>query len=84
MGNGAQGLGGLTIVVDDKIKTFPSHAASEPVGLIPQCAANRHGTFVLDGTGASLLQPPNLVDWPQIAINRTASVARRVNLDSLT
>jgi fumarate hydratase class I len=84
LGIGAQGLGGLTTVVDVKIKTFPTHAASKPVGLIPQCAANRHVSFVLDGSGPALLEPPNLADWPQIAIDRTAHVGRRVNLDTVT
>ncbi len=84
LGIGAQGLGGLTTVVDVKIKTFPTHAASKPVGLIPQCAANRHATFVLDGSGPARLDPPDLGDWPQIALDRTARVARRVDLDTLT
>ena len=84
LGIGAQGLGGLTTVVDVKIKTFPTHAASKPVGLIPQCAANRHATFVLDGSGPASFEPPNLRDWPQIALNRTERVARKVNLDGLT
>jgi len=84
LGIGAQGLGGLTTVVDVKIRTFPTHAASMPVGLIPQCAANRHVSFVLDGSGPAILEPPDLVDWPQIAIDRTAHVGRRVNLDTIT
>jgi fumarate hydratase class I len=84
LGIGAQGLGGLTTVVDVKIKTFPTHAASKPVGLIPQCAANRHATFVLDGSGPARLDPPDLGDWPQIALDRTARVARKVDLDTLT
>jgi fumarate hydratase, class I len=84
LGIGAQGLGGLTTVVDVKIKTFPTHAASKPVGLIPQCAANRHATFVLDGSGPARLDPPDLGDWPRIALDRTARVARKVDLDALT
>src|SRR5215217_6066619 len=84
LGIGAQGLGGLTTVVDVKIKTFPTHAASKPVGLIPQCAANRHATFVLDGSGPARLDPPDLGDWPRIALDRTARVARKVDLDTLT
>ena len=84
LGIGAQGLGGLTTVVDVKIKTFPTHAASKPVGLIPQCAANRHLTFVLDGSGPARLDPPDLGDWPRIALDRTARAARKVDLDALT
>lgn len=84
LGVGAQGLGGLTTVVDVKIKTFPTHAASKPVGLIPQCAANRHATFVLDGSGPARLDPPDLRDWPQIALDRTARTARKVDLDTIT
>ena len=60
LGIGAQGLGGLTTVVDVKVKTFPTHAASKPVALIPQCAANRHATIVLDGSGPARLDPPDL------------------------
>jgi fumarate hydratase class I len=84
LGIGAQGLGGLTTVVDVKVKTFPTHAASKPVGLIPQCAANRHATFVLDGSGPARLDPPDLGDWPRIALDRTARAARKVDLDALT
>ena len=83
LGIGAQGLGGLTTVVDVKIKTFPTHAASMPVGLVPQCAANRHIHFVLDGTGPAVLDPPDLQDWPEIVLDRTAHVARKVDLDRL-
>src|SRR5579859_65352 len=77
LGIGAQGLGGLTTVVDVKIKTFPTHAASMPVGLVPQCAANRHVHFVLDGNGPAHFDPPDLRDWPQVALDRTAHAARR-------
>jgi fumarate hydratase class I len=84
LGIGAQGLGGLTTVVDVKIKTFPTHAASKPVGLVPQCAANRHVHFVLDGSGPAVFEPPNLKDWPEIVLTRTEGIARKVNLDSLT
>src|SRR3954465_12829957 len=83
LGIGAQGLGGLTTVVDVKIKTFPTHAASMPVGLVPQCAANRHIHFVLDGSGPAVLDPPDLLDWPEIVLDRTAHVARKVDLDRL-
>ena len=84
LGIGAQGLGGLTTVVDVKIKTFPTHAASKPVGLVPQCAANRHVEFVLDGSGPAQFDPPDLGDWPEIALDRTAHIARRVSLTALT
>lgn len=84
LGIGAQGLGGLTTVVDVKIKTYPTHAASMPVGLVPQCAANRHVHFVLDGMGPAHFEPPDLSDWPEIALERTAHTARRVDLDRLT
>lgn len=84
LGIGAQGLGGLTTVVDVKIKTYPTHAASKPVGLIPQCAANRHIHFTLDGAGPATLEPPDLADWPEIVLERTTAGARRVDLDRLT
>ncbi|UVK48721.1 fumarate hydratase (plasmid) [Mesorhizobium sp. AR07] len=85
LGIGAQGLGGLTTVVDVKVATYPSHAASKPVALIPQCAANRHVKFTLDGTGPAVLTPPDMNDWPDIDYGSTFSAgARRVNLDTLT
>ncbi|MFG1285790.1 fumarate hydratase [Xanthobacter versatilis] len=84
LGIGAQGLGGLTTVVDVKIATFPTHAASKPVALIPQCAANRHATIVLDGSGPVRLDPPDLSAWPQIVLDAADGSARRVNLDGLT
>ena len=84
LGIGAQGLGGLTTVVDVKIRSFPCHAASKPVGLIPQCAADRHVTFVLDGSGPASLTPPDLSLWPELSMGDQATVARRVNLDRLT
>lgn len=84
LGIGAQGLGGLTTVVDVKIATYPTHAASKPVALIPQCAANRHATIVLDGSGPVRLDPPDLSLWPQVAVDAAASAARRVDLDRLT
>ncbi|WP_048646922.1 fumarate hydratase [Nitratireductor soli] len=84
LGIGAQGLGGLTTVVDVKLKTHPTHAASMPVGLIPQCAANRHITFTLNGEGPAEFAPPSLDDWPQITLDRTAHTARRVDLEGLT
>ena len=83
LGIGAQGLGGLTTVLDVKIKDYPTHAASKPVALIPNCAATRHAHFVLDGLGPSLLTAPSIDDWPQISWGAGQS-ARRVNLDTLT
>jgi len=82
LGIGAQGLGGLTTVLDVKIKDFPTHAASLPVTMIPNCAATRHAHFVLDGTGPSLQTTPSLSDWPEISWDVGPS-ARRVNLDTL-
>lgn len=84
LGIGAQGLGGLTTVVDIKVATYPTHAASKPVALIPQCAANRHATIVLDGSGPVRLDPPDLSAWPQIVLDATQTDARRVDLDRLT
>jgi fumarate hydratase, class I len=83
LGIGAQGLGGLTTVVDVKIKSFPTHAASKPVGLVPQCAANRHVHFKLTGSGPAQLDPPRITDWPDIVLDRTAGAARKVDLDAL-
>ncbi len=82
LGIGAQGLGGLTTVVDIKIRDYPTHAASLPVAIIPNCAATRHAHFVLDGSGPAELKPPRLEDWPQISWNQQS--ARRVNLDAVT
>lgn len=83
LGLGAQGLGGLTTVVDVKILDYPTHAASLPVAMIPNCAATRHAHFTLDGSGPVQLAPPRLADWPEIAWSPD-SEARRVNLDSVT
>jgi fumarate hydratase, class I len=83
LGIGAQGLGGLTTVLDVKIRSFPTHAASLPVALIPNCAATRHIAFTLDGSGPAELTPPRLDDWPSIAYDATTG-ARRVDLDTLT
>ncbi|OOE44416.1 fumarate hydratase [Salinivibrio kushneri] len=83
LGIGAQGLGGLTTVVDVKVKTAPTHAASKPVCLIPNCAATRHVHFTLDGTGPAELAPPKLDDWPQVTWEVGDNV-RRVNLDTVT
>src|SRR5690606_22778936 len=83
LGIGAQGLGGLTTVLDVKIRDYPTHAASLPVAMIPNCAATRHAHFVLDGSGPADLKPPRLEDWPQITWDVGPS-ARRVNLDTVT
>uniref|UniRef100_A0A486XHP4 Fumarate hydratase class I, aerobic n=1 Tax=Rheinheimera sp. BAL341 TaxID=1708203 RepID=A0A486XHP4_9GAMM len=83
LGIGAQGLGGLTTVVDVKINSVPTHAASLPVVMIPNCAATRHVHFHLDGTGPADIQPPKLEDWPQVTWELGANV-RRVNLDTVT
>jgi fumarate hydratase class I len=82
LGIGAQGLGGLTTVLDVKIRDYPTHAANLPVAMIPNCAATRHAHFVLDGSGPVALEPPSLDDWPQLTYD--ASSARRVNLDTVT
>jgi fumarate hydratase class I len=83
LGIGAQGLGGLTTVVDIKIKSCPTHAASKPVVMIPNCAATRHVHFHLDGTGPADLQPPKLEDWPEVTWELGDNV-RRVNVDNIT
>ncbi|MAB21061.1 MULTISPECIES: fumarate hydratase [Idiomarina] len=83
LGIGAQGLGGLTTVLDVKIKSLPTHAASKPVTLIPNCAATRHVHFTLDGSGAADLTPPKLEDWPDVTFE-LGDDARRVNLDEVT
>jgi fumarate hydratase class I len=82
LGIGAQGLGGLTTVLDVKVKDYPTHAANLPVALIPNCAATRHAHFTLDGSGPVSLQPPSLKDWPELTYSPAS--ARRVNLDTVT
>ena len=82
LGIGAQGLGGLTTVLDVKVLDYPTHAASLPVAMIPNCAATRHAHFHLDGSGPATLEPPNLEDWPKLAYD--SSKGRRVNLDDIT
>ena len=82
LGIGAQGLGGLTTVLDVKIQDYPTHAANLPVAMIPNCAATRHAHFVLDGSGPVALDPPSLKDWPELTYD--VSSARRVNLDTVT
>ncbi|MCF1182022.1 fumarate hydratase [Marichromatium gracile] len=83
LGIGAQGLGGLATVLDVKIHTYPTHAASLPVAMIPNCAATRHVEFTLDGSGPARLEPPRLEDWPALEWDGAAG-ARRVDLDTLT
>ncbi|MDI6750145.1 MAG: fumarate hydratase [Rhodocyclaceae bacterium] len=84
LGIGAQGLGGLTTVLDVKILDYPTHAASLPVAMIPNCAATRHVHFTLDGTGPARLEPPNLSDWPQVSWQPDTEKSLRVDLDTLT
>ena len=83
LGIGAQGLGGLSTVLDVKILDYPTHAANKPVAMIPNCAATRHAHFVLDGSGPVTLEPPSLNDWPKVTWTASAA-ATRVNLDKLT
>jgi fumarate hydratase class I len=82
LGIGAQGLGGMSTVLDVKIRDYPTHAASLPVAMIPNCAATRHAHFVLDGSGPALQTPPSIDQWPDITWE--AGNARRVNLDGIT
>ncbi|MBB6241596.1 MULTISPECIES: fumarate hydratase [unclassified Rhodanobacter] len=82
LGIGAQGLGGLTTVLDIKVKEYPTHAANLPVALIPNCAATRHAHFTLDGSGPVMLDPPSLEDWPKLTYD--TSKGRRVDLDTVT
>jgi fumarate hydratase, class I len=82
LGIGAQGLGGLSTVLDVKILDYPTHAANKPVAMIPNCAATRHVHFILDGSGSVQLEPPKLNTWP--IITQSASESRRVNLDFLS
>ncbi|MCK9238006.1 MAG: fumarate hydratase [Thiopseudomonas sp.] len=83
LGIGAQGLGGLTTVLDIKIKDYPTHAASLPVCIIPNCAATRHVHFTLDGSGPAALEAPDLDAFPDIVWD-AGPTARRVNLDTIT
>ncbi|HEX7382944.1 MAG TPA: fumarate hydratase [Burkholderiaceae bacterium] len=84
LGIGAQGLGGLTTVLDVKIMTWPTHAASKPVAMIPNCAATRHAHLVLDGSGPAYLEPPSLDLWPDVHWAPDAKRSKRVDLDALT
>ncbi|MFN7507978.1 MAG: fumarate hydratase [Limnobacter sp.] len=84
LGIGAQGLGGLTTVLDVKILDYPTHAASLPIAMIPNCAATRHVHFHLHGDGPAKLEAPNISDWPQVSWTADTEKSKRVNLDSLT
>ncbi|HEY4081558.1 MAG TPA: fumarate hydratase [Burkholderiaceae bacterium] len=84
LGIGAQGLGGLTTVLDIKIKTWPTHAASKPVAMIPNCAATRHAHFVLDGSGPAYIDPPSLDLWPDVEWAPDYNKSKRVDLNTLT
>ena len=84
LGIGAQGLGGLTTVVDVKVLDYPTHAANLPVAMIPNCAATRHVHFHLHGDGPAVLPTPRLEDWPQVTWKANTETSKRVNLDTLT
>ncbi len=84
LGIGAQGLGGLTTVLDVKIAMYATHAASKPVAMIPNCAATRHAHFVLDGSGPAYLEPPSLDLWPDVKWAPDYQRSRQVDLDTLT
>ena len=84
LGIGAQGLGGLTTVLDVKIQMYPTHAASKPVAMIPNCAATRHAHFVMDGSGPVYMDPPSLDLWPQVDWMPDTQKSKRINLDTLT
>jgi len=83
LGIGAQGLGGLSTILDVKIMDAPCHAAGKPVAMIPNCAATRHAHFTLDGSGPQFLEAPKLDEWPKVEW-APDSAAKRVNLDTLT
>ena len=82
LGIGAQGLGGLSTVLDVKIHTYPVHAANRPVAMIPNCAATRHAHFVLDGSGPAEFEAPKLSDWPAVTWKPDAN-SKHVDLDTL-
>lgn len=83
LGIGAQGLGGLTTVLDVKVKDYPTHAANKPVAIIPNCAATRHTHFTLDGSGPAVLEVPKLEDWPEVTREAGADV-KRINMNTIT
>lgn len=84
LGIGAQGLGGLSTVLDVKLLSSPTHAASKPVAMIPNCAATRHAHFTLDGSGPAFCEPPDLADWPNITWQADTRRSTPVNVDTLT
>jgi fumarate hydratase class I len=84
LGIGAQGLGGLTTVLDVKINMYPTHAASKPVAMIPNCAATRHAHFVMDGSGPAYIEPPALSTWPEVHWTPDTEKSKRVDLNTLT
>lgn len=84
LGIGAQGLGGTITLLDVRIRSFPTHAASLPVALIPNCAATRHMHFDLDGSGPAEFRAPSMSDWPELVLDRTAGNYRQVDLDTLS
>ncbi len=84
LGIGAQGLGGLTTVLDVKIMMYPTHAAGKPVAMIPNCAATRHAHFVMDGSGAVYLDPPSLDLWPDVHWQPDYNKSKKVDLNTLT
>ena len=84
LGIGAQGLGGLSTVLDVKISMYPTHAASKPIAMIPNCAATRHAHVVLDGSGPAYCEPPDLALWPKVDWRPDYEKSRRVDLDTLT
>jgi fumarate hydratase class I len=84
LGIGAQGLGGLTTVLDVKINMYPTHAASKPVAMIPNCAATRHAHFVLDGSGPAYIDPPALSEWPDVQWMPDTEKSKRIDLNHLT
>ncbi|GHA64556.1 fumarate hydratase class I [Formosimonas limnophila] len=84
LGIGAQGLGGLTTVLDVKILDYPTHAASLPVGMVPNCAATRHAHFTLNGSGPAVLTPPSLDTWPNVNWTPDTEKSQRVDLNTLT
>ncbi|MCD6026874.1 MAG: fumarate hydratase [Solimicrobium sp.] len=84
LGIGAQGLGGLTTVLDVKINMYATHAASKPVAMIPNCAATRHAHFVMDGSGPVYLDPPALATWPDVHWTADTQKSQRINLNTLT
>src|SRR5690606_26740923 len=84
LGTGAQGLGGLSTVLDVEIKMYPTHAASKPVAMIPNCAATRHAHFVMDGSGPVYLEAPSIDLWPQVEWAPNTETSKRVDLNTLT